>query len=378
MSPHGEEILECFENQDEFFLTRPASLEDIRNASYYAYQSNLKSFGEDEEMKASSKSSLAVRRVGKKTKVIWTKDLHNKFLEAIGKLGIDNAVPKKIIELMKVEGLTRDHVASHLQKYRMLSKKIAQANYYDVQTASKSSILESSMTNGASWNNSSLYSGMHAVSPLILDTSSSYFPVLEASSFNSTNKGDSMQAMTKNLDEQRTIIDDTTSLGVVNFGEFYVQNSSNSSFGQNPNGFESDYSSWSEFLETNSLYGADSNINLQNVLGEDDLMLSEVDIAYLLSFANDSNLPVNLDHTNQDVINGPNFPNNVSFYSNYLNHNEELTSVNQYQTFDGYLPGFDPTFKCMDERFIEPVWCPESFGDEMTLQGQILNSYLQA
>lgn len=104
------------------------------------------------------------------------------------------AVPKKILELMKVDGLTRDHVASHLQKYRIFLKKIADANNR-VQIASKPSLLESSMINEDPWRNSSLipnqqknftpYSGMHEMmNPPLLDTSSFSFPILEASSSN--------------------------------------------------------------------------------------------------------------------------------------------------------------------------------------------------
>lgn len=36
------------------------------------------------------------------------------------------AVPKKILELMKVDGLTRENVASHLQKYRLYLKRVQQ------------------------------------------------------------------------------------------------------------------------------------------------------------------------------------------------------------------------------------------------------------
>ncbi|XP_057780681.1 uncharacterized protein LOC130999196 isoform X2 [Salvia miltiorrhiza] len=55
---------------------------------------------------------------GKKPRVTWTNEMHQKFLDAIEKLGYDKAVPKKIVEVMGVPGLTRENVASHLQKYR--------------------------------------------------------------------------------------------------------------------------------------------------------------------------------------------------------------------------------------------------------------------
>ncbi|KAL9267820.1 Two-component response regulator ARR12-like protein [Drosera capensis] len=52
----------------------------------------------------------------KKQKVFWTISLHNRFLEAIEKIGFNKAVPKKILQHMKVPGLTRDH------KYRLFLK----------------------------------------------------------------------------------------------------------------------------------------------------------------------------------------------------------------------------------------------------------------
>lgn len=45
----------------------------------------------------------------------WTQDLHRRFVLAVEQLGIDHAIPSKILELMKVEGITRHNVASHLQ-----------------------------------------------------------------------------------------------------------------------------------------------------------------------------------------------------------------------------------------------------------------------
>ncbi|KAJ9139929.1 hypothetical protein P3X46_030621 [Hevea brasiliensis] len=62
----------------------------------------------------------------KKAKVVWTNTLHNRFLQAVSHLGLEKAVPKKILELMNVPGLTRGNVASHLQKYRMFLKKVAE------------------------------------------------------------------------------------------------------------------------------------------------------------------------------------------------------------------------------------------------------------
>ncbi|CAD6336275.1 unnamed protein product [Miscanthus lutarioriparius] len=51
----------------------------------------------------------------KKQRVQWCGQLHQKFLQAIQQIGIDRAVPKNILEVMNVEGLTRENVASHLQ-----------------------------------------------------------------------------------------------------------------------------------------------------------------------------------------------------------------------------------------------------------------------
>ncbi|KAM6555877.1 hypothetical protein CsatB_002896 [Cannabis sativa] len=62
----------------------------------------------------------------KKKKVVWTNSLHNSFLLAIGHLGLEKAVPKKILEYMNIPGLTRENVASHLQKYRLFMKKVSE------------------------------------------------------------------------------------------------------------------------------------------------------------------------------------------------------------------------------------------------------------
>ncbi|KAG2262852.1 hypothetical protein Bca52824_069931 [Brassica carinata] len=61
-----------------------------------------------------------------KSKITWTDDLHDLFLQAIRHIGLDKAVPKKILEFMNVSYLTRENVASHLQKYRQFLRKVAE------------------------------------------------------------------------------------------------------------------------------------------------------------------------------------------------------------------------------------------------------------
>ena len=58
----------------------------------------------------------------KRPRLVWTKQLHKIFVDAVKTLDIDKAAPKQIMNLMDVEGLTRENVASHLQKYRLSLK----------------------------------------------------------------------------------------------------------------------------------------------------------------------------------------------------------------------------------------------------------------
>ncbi|KAI9076267.1 hypothetical protein K1719_030974 [Acacia pycnantha] len=64
------------------------------------------------------------RQIKTKKKIDWTPQLHKKFVKAVEQLGVDQAIPSRILELMNVEGLTRHNVASHLQKYRMNRRQI--------------------------------------------------------------------------------------------------------------------------------------------------------------------------------------------------------------------------------------------------------------
>lgn len=60
----------------------------------------------------------------KKDRRCWSPELHKRFLQALQELGGSHvATPKQIRELMKVDGLTNDEVKSHLQKYRLHTKR---------------------------------------------------------------------------------------------------------------------------------------------------------------------------------------------------------------------------------------------------------------
>ncbi|XP_060170149.1 putative two-component response regulator ARR21 isoform X1 [Lycium barbarum] len=72
----------------------------------------------------------------KKVKVEWTTSLHHKFLVAIIEIGLDKVTPLKILDHMKVPGLTRDNVASHLQRYRIFLQRVTDS-FCKTQAADK-------------------------------------------------------------------------------------------------------------------------------------------------------------------------------------------------------------------------------------------------
>ncbi|KAK7359427.1 hypothetical protein VNO77_01387 [Canavalia gladiata] len=64
----------------------------------------------------------------KKARVVWSVDLHQKFVKAVDQIGFDKVGPKKILDLMNVPWLTRENVASHLQKYRLYLSRLQKEN----------------------------------------------------------------------------------------------------------------------------------------------------------------------------------------------------------------------------------------------------------
>ncbi|GAB2210530.1 hypothetical protein Droror1_Dr00015797 [Drosera rotundifolia] len=72
-------------------------------------------------------SGTTTTQAHRKARRCWSPDLHRRFVNALQMLGGSQvATPKQIREMMKVEGLTNDEVKSHLQKYRLHTRRPSQ------------------------------------------------------------------------------------------------------------------------------------------------------------------------------------------------------------------------------------------------------------
>ncbi|KAJ6869721.1 hypothetical protein NC651_034440 [Populus alba x Populus x berolinensis] len=163
-------MLRTLEGGAAFYIVKPISKDDLKNVWQYAfatktgkYSLSIKEIGGSQESSSSTvfDQKISVDEVSsarstnnklcnekdrinknrkrtkedqevdsqlapKKPKVVWTDSLHGRFLQAINHIGLDKAVPKRILEFMRVPGLSRENVASHLQKYRIFLKKVAE------------------------------------------------------------------------------------------------------------------------------------------------------------------------------------------------------------------------------------------------------------
>ncbi|GFY80762.1 response regulator 12 [Actinidia rufa] len=81
---------------------------------------------EEEEEDEENGEEIEDPATQKKPRVVWSIELHGKFVAAVNQLVLKvKAVPKRILDLMNVEGISRENVASHLQKYRLYLKRIS-------------------------------------------------------------------------------------------------------------------------------------------------------------------------------------------------------------------------------------------------------------
>ncbi|KAL4309724.1 hypothetical protein GQ457_01G014040 [Hibiscus cannabinus] len=99
--------------------------------------------------KQSSNYSSTGSVLASKTRIRWTQDLHDKFVECVRRLGgAEKATPKAILNLMDTEGLTIFHVKSHLQKYRIAKYMPDSAEGKSEMRTSTSDVTQIDVKNG--------------------------------------------------------------------------------------------------------------------------------------------------------------------------------------------------------------------------------------
>ncbi|XP_012567278.1 two-component response regulator ARR14-like isoform X2 [Cicer arietinum] len=108
----------------------------------------------------------------KKARVAWTVELHQQFVRAVKQLGVDKAGPKRIMKIMNVNGLTRAHIASHLQKFRLYLKreethKHLQQKKQQQQNGTVKAIDSNNSNGSEGFDNHALALTNHVLNPLI-------------------------------------------------------------------------------------------------------------------------------------------------------------------------------------------------------------------
>ncbi|KAM5568075.1 hypothetical protein ABKV19_015902 [Rosa sericea] len=124
---HEIRDIEGHESIDGIQLTRNGS--DLYDDGYFLGADDLTSSRKrkDIENKYDDKD-FGDSSSTKKARVVWSVDLHQKFVKAVRQIGFDKVGPKKILDLMNVPWLTRENVASHLQKYRLYLSRLQKEN----------------------------------------------------------------------------------------------------------------------------------------------------------------------------------------------------------------------------------------------------------
>ncbi|XVE75702.1 hypothetical protein DITRI_Ditri12bG0114100 [Diplodiscus trichospermus] len=107
-------------NQDQRSYCNPYSSLPAQLSSFQQEKQPSSNYSSGGFSVSSGNSVSSGAVLASKTRIRWTQDLHDKFVECVNRLGgAEKATPKAILKLMDTEGLTIFHVKSHLQKYRI-------------------------------------------------------------------------------------------------------------------------------------------------------------------------------------------------------------------------------------------------------------------
>lgn len=133
------------------------STEDIFRSGFSSKSSSSRS-GSSCGTNSQSNFKAESQHTGRKQRRCWSPELHRRFVSSLQQLGgAQAATPKQIRELMQVDGLTNDEVKSHLQKYRLHTRR--------VPPSTNASTVEPSGLGGSLWGESSKPSNSHSSSP---------------------------------------------------------------------------------------------------------------------------------------------------------------------------------------------------------------------
>ncbi|PKA60225.1 Two-component response regulator ARR11 [Apostasia shenzhenica] len=125
---HEVKDLEGHDISEDIHILRSGS--EIVDDRFLVSASELSSLRKrrDLETREFSDQELSDTATVKKARVVWSVNLHQKFVNAVDQIGFEKVGPKKILDLMNVPGLTRENVASHLQKYRLYLSRLQKQN----------------------------------------------------------------------------------------------------------------------------------------------------------------------------------------------------------------------------------------------------------
>ncbi|KAK1364913.1 hypothetical protein POM88_040474 [Heracleum sosnowskyi] len=129
MSADITEADTALENGAQRFFVKPIKADDVKEIWQYSlWWKTIKSNSTarvtnhpnagDGVSSATTNTAGAEISVRRKQNFTWTPDMHFCFGEALLFIGYKDATPSNIVEKMKVPGLTRMQVGSHLQKYQ--------------------------------------------------------------------------------------------------------------------------------------------------------------------------------------------------------------------------------------------------------------------